>query len=334
MPACIVCKADYTPGQPCPRCRSDNSAWEEWKREEEALGPGGALLRFLEPHFGLPLMIAGWALAFGLLGMLWPWGGVKPYVLILAIALTFAGCVLTVPLVHEERFALREQELLRTVRRGWKRGLGVEIRAILVPTVALGLAMLLTLALAQSEMVWELMEWLVLEEVTAPGAGAPPPQEEPGLKERVERVFPLMCLSGYATLAAFAYSSSLMLGQAYAARLNARLPQPIFLREELLVEVVRREASRTVCRSNTPTLIGGKETSDGTEPGARNWTWDEMERTDDGGIRLKAIVRAGSKAEESLIGEWTEGPVDITYEIEADAWSRVKKVVRVEKEKK
>jgi hypothetical protein len=58
-----------------------------------------------------------------------------------------------------------------------------------------------------------------------------------------------------------------------------------------------------------------------------------MERTADGGISLKAIVREGSKTEESLTGEQTESPVYVTYMVEADPWSRITKVVRVKEEK-
>jgi len=359
MPECIVCKGYYETGQRCKRCGSDNSAWEEWKREE--LGTPWGLLRFLEPHFYAPLLIAGCALIFGLLGMLWPWSGVRPSVLVLAVALTFVGCIVAALDVHGKRFTLREQELLRKVKRGRKKGIGIGVQTLLVPAIVLTLAILLTLSIIQIKAVWKLMEWLVLEpqpDVTtieetsvpegtpsedataveeapvpeeAPDEGAPPSEKEPGFREKVERAFPLICLSGYVTLAAFAYSSSLMLAQEYARRLNEQVPQPIFLREGLLTKVVQREAERIVCRPITPRVIGGEETPDRTEQRPRSWTWDEMERTDDGGIRLKAIVRMSNKVETSLTGERIESPVEITYEVEADPWSRITKVARVKK---
>ncbi len=331
MPECIVCKENYEVGQPCKRCGSDNNGWEEWKREEKALGPKRALLRFLEPYFGLPLMIAGWALAFGLMGIIWPWGGVKIYVCILAVALTFVGCVLTVPAVYEKRFSLREQELLRRVKRGRAKGLGVGTRVLIVSVVTLGLIILLMLLLVQSEAVWKLMEWLMLEDTTTV-EGSSPPQEELGFKDKIRRAFPLACLGGYITLVAFAYSSSLMLGQAYAKRLSEEVPPPIFLQERLLVKIVRREAERVVCRPITQKVTGDEKAPNGdekapdeTEQEPRSWTWDEMERTDDGGIRLKAIVKAPSEAGKSSI-EWAE---DIIYVVEADPWSRITKVGRV-----
>ena len=380
MPECIVCKANYVPGEACPRCESDNSAWEEWKREERELGTPRALLYFLAPYLGLPLMIAGWALAFGLLGMLWPWGGVKPSMLVLAVALTFVGCIVAALDVHGKRFTLRERELLRKVQRGRKKGIGIGVQTLLAPAIALGLAMLLTLLMIRNRMVWETLEWLVLEpqpgattvEETSMSEGAPSedtpaieettaqpqeespnggttaieetpapessqeepsPQEQEELptKEKVKRAFPLICLSGYVTLAAFAYSSSLMLAQEYARQLDEFLPLPIFLREDLLTEVVRHEAELIVCRPITPRVIGGEETPDRTEQRPRSWTWDEMERTDDGGIRLKAIVRMSNKVETSLTGEQIESPVEITYQVEANPWSRITKVARVEK---
>ena len=328
MPECIVCKGEYETGKSCERCGSDNSAWEKWRRDEETLGPGGALLRFLEPYFGLPLLIAGWALAFGLLGMLWPWGGVKPHVLILAIVLTFVGCVLAVPVVYEKRFALREQELLRKVKRGRKKGVGIEIQALLVPAVALSLAMLLTLSLVQSEMVWKLMEWLVLEDTPAPSKDTPPLQEEPGIKDMVRRVFPLTCLSGYVTLAAFAYFSSLMLGQAYVKRLNEQLPQPIFLREDLLIKVVQREARNAVHRSIAPRVIGSEETPTGIEQEPRSWKWDEMKRTNDGGVEMKVALQDIYQLPQPTQESGQRPRPLVRYIVRADPWGRIVEIKR------
>jgi len=119
--------------------------------------------------------------------------------------------------------------------------------------------------------------------------------------------------------------------------MNGTLPHPIFLRDELMAEVVRREAACVVGRPVAPMGIGGDEGVGQAEHGSRRWTWDEMERTEDGGIRLKAIEQAGNKVEEGLTGGVTECPVHVTYEIRADPWSRIIKVVRakeLEKNKK
>jgi len=272
-------------------------------------------------------MIAWCALVFGLLGMLWPWGGVRSHVLVPTITLTFVACILMAQGAYTNRFALREEELLTQVKRGWKKGAGPKMRASLAPVIAIVLTIFLALAIVKITLLWDLMEWLVLE---PPSEDAPLPQEDLSLREKVTLAFPLMCLIGYTmVLIALAYSSSLMLSREYARRLNERPPQPIFLGEDLLTKVVRREAERVVCRPITPIVIGGEETPTGTEQEPRNWIWDEMERTADGGIRLKAIARAGSKTEERSIGEWTERPVYITYVIKADPWSRITKVERI-----
>jgi hypothetical protein len=140
-----------------------------------------------------------------------------------------------------------------------------------------------------------------------------------------------------AFMTSFTYSASLQQALLYAKKMNRALPQPIFLRDELLAEVVRREAARVVGRPVAPTVIGGEEGASQAERGSRHWTWDEMERTEEGGVRLKAIVRTGKKVEESLTGERTERPVYVTYEVRANPWSLITKVARAkepEKDKK
>jgi len=317
MPECIVCKENYVAGKPCKRCGSDNDAWEDWKHKEEKLGAPWAMLNFLAPHLWLPLLIAVWALVFGSLGVLWFWSGIKPYVLWLAIALTFLGCILAAQSTYANRFALREQKLLARVQRGWRN----KFRPGLTPGVALGLTLILSILLVESATLWGLMAWLVLEpsptasiaEVTPPDEAIP--QELPPLDQRVTRALPLICLIGYILVpVAFARTSSYMLAQEYAGRLNERLPQPIFLRENLLAEVVQREAARTV----------------GKSPG--NWAWDQMERTEGGGVQFKALEKTGTRTEESLTGEKVERPIYTTYTVEANPWSRILKVVPEEPE--
>jgi len=321
MPECVVCKGYYEAGQRCKRCGSDNSAWEQWKREMEVLGTPWAMVHFLAPHFWLPLLIAIWALVFGLLGMFWFWSGVKAYVLWLAIAFTFLGCIFAAQSAYANRFALREQELLARVQRGWKKSLGPGMQATLAPAVAVVLTVILSIVLVNNATLWGLMAWLVLEPPSTASIMEVTPLEEgiPGedlpLEEKVTRALPLMCLIGYVLVpVAFARASSYMLAQEYAGRLNERLPQPIFLRENLLAEVVQREATHAVGRS----------------PG--NWTWDHMERSDSGGIRLKALEKTGTRTEESLTGDKVERPVYTTYVIEADPWSRITKVAPEEPE--
>jgi len=343
MPECIVCKGDYEAGQRCKRCGSDNTPWDDWREthDEEESGLEG-LLAFSAPHFYLPFFIAVLALAFGLMGMGGFWKGILLTARLLAVTVTVCGCLLAAFVGYDARHEIREQELLNRVRRGRAALLGgVRLRAIVVPGFSLFLVLLITLAMIVSDLPWNLAKWFFLdpeylELVTRLGQlerqeeGAQPEEEEDkAFRERTRQVLPFALMGMYvAFMISFAYSASLQLALFYAQEMNKALPQPIFLREDLLTEVVRREAERVVCRPVTPIVIGGQQSPNRTEQGPRSWTWDEMERTDDGGIRLKAIVREGSKAEESLTGEWTEHPVYVTYVVEADPWSRITKVAR------
>ncbi len=374
MPECIVCKGHYEVGQRCERCGADNSAWEEWKREEEGLGAPEALLHFLAPHLFLPLMVAGWALIFGLLGMLWPWGGVKPHVLVPVIAFTFIGCILAAVDIYEKRFDLREKELLRKIRRGRKKGIGIEVRTLLVPAIVLSLAMILTLSLIQSETLWELVGWLVLEprpgdsgveetpaqQEETSSEGAPLPQEKPDIQERFGRAFPLMCLSGYVTLVAFAYSSSLMLARVYARRLNERLPHPIFLQDEKLAQIVRREAEVELGRldpksTNVISLMGYLQFEGQTDPQilhlspsvelstavgvplspqvqlwgqAATWVWDELTRTDDGGIEMKVARQEMYQLPQPTQNSGHRPHPRVCYVVRADPWGHIIEIKR------
>ena len=151
--------------------------------------------------------------------------------------------------------------------------------------------------------------------------------EADDLRKKIRLVLPFFSMGIYVTfMISITYAASLLSALSYAQKMNNALPQPMFLREDMLVKVVQREAGRIVYRTITRRVIGGEETPNRTEQESRSWIWDEMERTADGGIRLKAIARAGNKTEERPIGEWTERPVHITYVVEADPWSRITKV--------
>jgi hypothetical protein len=355
MPECSVCRGYYEEEQSkCNRCGSDNSAWKEWRREEKELGTVRSVIRFLEPLLGLPLIIASCALAFGLLGTVWLWGGIRPPVLVLIIAFTCVLCLSAPFYVYAERFALRERELLRRVQRGWKhKGIGISEQALLVPAVSAALAMLVALLLLQSDMVWGAMEWLVLEPTEPAVDEQTAEQAEPGLKEKVERAIPLMCLSGYVfAMASSAYASSLMLGQEYAQRLNESLPYPIFLQDEKLAQIVRREAEIELGRDPRGTedlmnVMGyikfegqpsskllkltplASEVEESSPPQAElwslleTWLWDEMKRTDDGGIEMKVarqeMYQLPTPTEKSELRPSSR----VSYTVRADAWGRI-----------
>jgi hypothetical protein len=357
MPRCIVCRAYREAGRDCPRCHSDNSAWDRWQatRIEEKEGLEG-LLAFCAPHFYLPFFITALALVFGLMGMVGFWEGILLPVRLLAVVFTVSLCLLAAFAGYDARHEIREQELLGLVRRGWSAVLGgVRLRAIIAPAVSMMLVLVAVFALIASPLAWGFAEWLLLdpeyltqvkqlEQLERWGAGddQAPEGEQTGsenpLREKLRQVLPLALMGMYvAFTTSFTYSASLQQALLYARKMNRTLPQPIFLRDELLAEVVRREAARVVGRPVTPMVIGGDEGPGQAEHGSERWTWDEMERTEDGGIRLKAIERAGNKVEESLTGERIERPVYVTYEVKANPWSLITKVARAkepEKDKK
>jgi len=353
MPECIVCKGYYEVGQRCKRCGSDNTPWDNW-REEHIEEQGGleGLLAFSRPHFYLPFLVTLLAIPFGLVGVGGLWKGIILGAQLLAMVVTICLCLLAAFAGYDARRDIREQELLKRVRRGRAALLGdIRFRLIVVPGFSLFLVLLITLAMIVSDVPWKLAKWFLLDPEyleqleqlerqeaagdTTPEEEQSEEEEDAGLRTRIRRVLPFALMGMYiAFMISFTYAASLQLALLYAQKMNKVLPQPIFLQEDLLTKVVRREAERTVCRPITPRVIGGEETPDRTEQRPRSWTWDEMERTDDGGIRLKAIVRTSSKVEISLTGERVESPVEITYEVEADPWSRITRVVRMKESEK
>jgi len=347
MPECIVCKGYYEAGQPCRRCGSDNSAWESWRAtQDEEKGGAEGLLAFYEPYLYLPFLITGLALVFGPIGMLWAWKGILSGARLLAVVITVCSCPIAALVAYGARHDIREQALLQRVRRGYSVLLrSVRLRVIVVPVFLLLLVSLTTYITIKSDTLWKFARWLLLdpeylEQVEQQEAVSDTTseeeqtdedgEEEEGLRKRVRQVLPFALMGFYVTsMISFTYSASLLQALSYADKMNQQVPQPIFLREDMLVGVVQREAGRAVYRAITPKATGGAQTPTTTKQMPRSWIWDEMERTDNGGVWLKAIVKAGTRMEEGLTGKRTERPVYITYVVEADPWSRITKVARV-----
>jgi hypothetical protein len=236
MPECIVCKGYYEPGQRCERCGWDNVRWDRWKagRAEEQGGLAG-LLAFSWPHFHLPLLVALFALPFGLMGVGGLWTGIAPAAQLLAVAITPFSCSIAALAGHSARHEIREQELLNRVRQGRFASLaGVRLRAIVVPAFSLLLVLLVVLAMVRSDFVWNLAEWFLLDPVylkhikeleqleRLEAAHDATPEEEQSeedgdLRERISRVVPFALMGMYvAFMTTFAYSSSLLLALVYA----------------------------------------------------------------------------------------------------------------------
>ena len=347
MPECIVCKGYYTSGTVCSRCGSDNKPWLAWRQSEPAEQGGlWGLLHFTEPHLLLPFFLTAIALALGLMGIAGLWEGVNLAVRLLTVAATVGGCLVIIQSAYTGRHRLREVYLLAKVKtaqskKGTRAYLGAQLKLILVWAIVLGLLFYLVQAFIRSDLLWKILAWLLLEP-RGETPGLPLPDE---ILQRIGGALPLLFVAAYVGISlASVYTSSQMLVQQYVEHASKALPPPIFLQGELLIRVVQREAQQHLSRLQSPPRTqqppGKNSTLHATERGlgqkatqkSGEWTWDQMERTDDGGIRLKAIVKEGSKTEESLNGEPTEHPVYTTYVVEADPWSRITKVVREEPE--
>jgi hypothetical protein len=88
--------------------------------------------------------------------------------------------------------------------------------------------------LVKIDVLWELVKWLALVHPVERGASLP---------DKFIAVLPFTSLVGYVMLAiCFTASSSLMLARRYINRLNEFLQHPIFLQDEKLAGIVRREA--------------------------------------------------------------------------------------------
>jgi len=348
MPECIVCKGYYSSGTECPRCGSDNRSWIVWRKSEPAEREGLlGLLYFTEPHFHMPFLITALALAFGLMGIAGIWEGIILAVRLLAVAGTVGYCLLIIQGAYAGRYRLREEYLLEHVQRAGSSDkpqqipsihLNVQLRTMLIPLTVIGFVLFLNFMLIQSELLWKIARWLVLESYDQ---GVVIDILPPEVQERVRGALPLVLLIGYVGLfPTLVYASTMMLAQGYARRMNQMLPHPIFLQGELLARVVQDEAQRHLSRelgssaarhpsSPGSRVLGGDKPESEPAQGNQRWIWEELERTADGGIKLRAqATHEASKGAESQAGPWPEHSGSTTYGIEADRWGRIIKIAR------
>jgi hypothetical protein len=209
---------------------------------------------------------------------------------------------------------------------------------MLIPMTVIGFVLLLNFMLVQSELLWKIARWLVLEPYDQALDVNILPEE---VQHRIRGALPLALLIGYIGLfPTLVYASSMMLAQGYARRMNQMLPHPIFLQGELLARVVQEEAQRHLSRElgspaarhpspSSGRVLGGGNSESELGPGNQRWIWEELERTADGGIKLRAkAAREESKGAESQAGPWPEYSGSATYGIEADRWGRIIKIAR------
>ncbi len=219
-------------------------------------------------------------------------------------------------------------------------------------------------------------------------------QKADGLRTRIRQVLPFALMGMYvAFMVSFTYSVSLLLTLVYAQEMNKALPQPIFLQGNRLAEMVRMQAEQQLDREagfvvrTTRTLDEGRGEVAGTmlgmfnrlllPPGtpereeertahlrrqqeqtieSENWNWEELERTDDGGITMKASGRqyvqaSGNPASMDKHGgqriiyttpqmpsQRLDGGMDkhggqrIIYTVLADPWGRIVRITRAVEE--
>ena len=315
MPECIVCKGYYTSGTTCPRCGSDNEPWNEWQKSEP-VEKGGlqGLLYFTEPHLHVPFFLTAIALALGLMGIAGMWEGVNMAVRLLAVAITVVGCLVIIQGAYTGRHKLREDYMLTHVKtarskKGSRIHFSVQLKMILTWVAVVGIILLLGWAFIRSEDLWRIVAWLLLESTDT----TPVPPLPADIRQRIASALPLFFLLAYVGIfLALVYSSAKMLAHQYAERASRKLPPPIFLQGELLARIVQQEAQRHLSR---------------VQPQSGGWIWEDMERTDDGGIRFTAWGKGEhSRVERSKTGDRTEYLQRVSYTIEADPWGRIVKI--------
>lgn len=338
MAECIVCKGEYVPTRRCPRCGANNGPWEEWQQNHsEEQGGWRGLLQFAQPHIYLPFIMVVIALGSSLLGLGGAWEGVQPGIQLLAVIITVGGCLLTLQANYESRHTIREQMLLVPLLRGrWAFLRNPRTRAIFIPALTILLVFLLVAGTASSPLLREFLCWLVFDPNYC--------KEDPGgPQERVAEALPLivmLCSCGF--LIAFSYSSSLLLAMRYANEMTRELPLPIFLDDNRLADVVRNGAGQILSRPDglVAHIIGHTERDDAAQSHqhlrteyARYWNWSEMERTPDGGIRMRAyILEREPHQTETVSGLSQTQRTVVTYVVTADPWGRIRRIQRCQEQ--
>ena len=254
MPTCIVCKGEYsTTDTQCVKCGVDNENWEP----ERTRSWVSKALQFFRGAWGL---LALNSLLLPAVGIVFP-DYVQPVASVrIGVPLAIILCFIIFLFTYALRFSAREYELLRHVRKGWQPSLA------LMALLAFNLALVMALVVA-----------FVLEAHLAES----PLTYTRGLTRALMTIFFSL------TFVNVTLSAMLMSIRSFAKRLNELVPQPIFLRDNLLVDVIIKSAQKQLGGKTTLSLV-------------------EVSRTDGGGIR--ALVK-----DEVQEKQW---------ELEADQWGR------------
>jgi len=187
------------------------------------------------------------------------------------------------------------------------------------------------------------------------------------LRKRIRRVVPFTLMSMYvALMISLTYSVSLQLALVYVGKMNEALPQPIFLQGNHLAEMVRTQAEEQLDREagfavqTTRTIDKGTGEATGTIFGmfnrlllpapdptgheekqtarlrreqeqtveSGNWNWEELERTKDGGIMMRASGRQYVQALGTPTGLDKQQGLRAVYTVTADHWGQITKITR------
>lgn len=253
MPTCIVCKGEYSmTNAQCFKCGVNN---EDWEMERRRSGASRALQFFLGSVWGV---LALNSLVLPAVSIL-----VYDYIQLVAsvrigVPLAIILCFVIFLFTYALRFSAREYELLRQVRKGGQ------------PTLALMALLAFTTALIMALAVAFVLEAHLAEFPLTYTQG-------------LTRALMTICFS--LTFVNVTLSAMLMSIYSFAKGLDELVPQPIFLRDSLLVEVIIKSAQKQLGGNATLTLV-------------------EMSRTDRGGIRALVKDEVQDKQWELEANEW------------------------------
>jgi hypothetical protein len=337
MPRCIVCREYFDLGTVCTRCQSDNARWIAWQKNEP-VEQGGlrGLLFFTEQYFHLPFLIIFTSLAFGLMATAGIWRNIRLPICLFVITATTLINLLIVYGVYEGRHKERERELLAQFRatireKGPWLWMISQLQNLLLLMTVVGLVLLLTYAMMRSDLLRALARWLLFEPTLAP-LTADQAAQLSDLKERATQTLPVIALVGYAGGSiALTRFSSVLVARRYASRVSEALPNPIFLQGDLLMQVVQSEVEKHLCQpGRSPSNSREPSQPESAQESIRDidsWTWETLERTPAGGIKLIAQAQcAGFRVEDRNTGRMMEYPQSMDYTVEADQWGRIVRI--------
>jgi hypothetical protein len=344
MPRCIVCKEYFDLGTVCTRCRSDNTRWIAWQKNEP-VEQGGlqGLLFFTEQYFHLPLLVVFTSLAFGLMATAGIWQIIRLPVCLLVVTATTLVNLTIVYGVYDGRHKARENELLAQFRatirnKGPWVWLSPQLQTALILIIVLGSILILGYAIMESNLLRALLQWLLFEPTYRP---LEPEQvsQLAEIKAKAAQALPIVFLIGYIGGSfALTYFSSMLLSRQHASRMNEALPNPIFLQGDLLMQVVQGEVEKQLYQTGrsqsnnreSPQPWHGLEQE--SMQNIRRWSWETLERTPAGGIKLIGRAEcADSRVEESITGHRTKYPEFIEYSVEADPWGHIIRITQGER---